>query len=173
MKTTFWLQTFHRSNICWLSSCCEYKVCGLFCEHQICVAEFIYKHASKTFPGFTCSNLVLWQTSAYMHLAYRAQTPLILQKLFDDLLNNELRGPTLGIPIPSNIPIHTPSPKLPAIDWLKECSKESATISKNHFNDGHISEYKHNCWGDLDFHFSEYLKILRYWKTLDVKPGIC
>ncbi len=136
-------------------SCCTYEVCGLFCEHQICVAEFIYKHANQTFDGFTHQDIALRHTSAYMHLAYRAQTPPTLQMLFDEIIDNESRGPTLGIPMPENIPIMLPSSHLPAIDRLKNYSKESATIPRNVFDDSHIFEHKPKGSDELDSLFSE------------------
>lgn len=86
----------------------------------MCIAERVYKHSNKPFPGFSHWDIALRHTSACVHLMYRAQTPLTLQKLFDEIINNELRGPTLGKPKPSNISVYTPSPHTPMIDQLKD-----------------------------------------------------
>lgn len=133
-------------------SCCEYEVCGLFCEHQVCVAKFVYHFMNKSFPGFSHWDIALQYTSPYMHLAYRVKTPPTLQKLFDQLIDNEKKGPRLGIELQRHVPIKPPSPKLSAVDRLKNYSKECAILPENYFDDAHISEYKPS---RLDFLFSE------------------
>ncbi len=136
-------------------SCCEYEVCGLFCEHQICIAKSIHKFVGESFLGFDHHDIALRWRSAYMHLAFRSNTPKSLQQLFDNLLDSGDIGPRMKIPIPDSIGIEEPSEDQPAIDRLKNYQKEHAIVLNNYFDGLFISEFVPECCKDLDSLFAD------------------
>lgn len=79
---------------------------------------------------FNYRDIALWYMSAFMSFVYRAETPPTLQKLFDETLDHELEGPTPWIKVPNHVSIQTPSPKLSAVDTLKNRHKEAGIILK-------------------------------------------
>ena len=82
-------------------SCCAFENRGLFCEHQCSVATSIYKKKNEVFPGFTHHDVALRYITSYMHLAFRASTPLSLSETFTKIMKSDIDGPRLKVNIPS------------------------------------------------------------------------
>lgn len=97
-----------------ICTCSEYDCTGIFCVHQICVAQFIHNFAGLDFPGFDHHDIALRHTSACLLLANRIKTPNLLHNFFDRILEQEKAGPTLKIKIPSEMPFEESLPILPA-----------------------------------------------------------
>lgn len=63
-----------------------------------------------------------------------------------------MEGPTLQTELLKHIPIQTTSPKLSAVDKLKNYTKQATKNFENYLEEAHISEYKLN---RLDLSFSK------------------
>ncbi len=68
-------------------TCSEYECTGIFCVHQICVAQFVHNFSGLDFTRLDHHDIGLWHNSAYLHLANRIETPNLLQNLLIEYLN--------------------------------------------------------------------------------------
>ncbi len=112
-------------------SCCSFELGGVYCEHQKKVGDVVYQHHNKEFKGFTHNDVAIRYDSAYMHLAFRSTTPKHLNAMFLHLAKNDTKGPRLCLPIPDTIPIVDKSPKLTALERLKNYDGSSINIDTN------------------------------------------
>ncbi len=117
--------------------CCAFESCGIFCEHQKAVSDFIYQHLNLTFDGFTKHDIALRYNAAYMHLAYKRTTPNYLNAMFHYLSKNEVKGPRLQVKILDSIAIEEPSTILPASLRLKNYDGSKITIDNEYFDNMH------------------------------------
>ena len=111
-------------------SCCKFEGRGIFCEHEVCVADCISEHLEQTFDGFTHKDIALRYRSAFMHLAYRKDTPDHIQAMFHVLASKEVTGPTLKESIPDTMTIMTRLENKPAIDRLKNYNKNDIDLER-------------------------------------------
>ena len=109
--------------------CGRFECRGYFCEQQVCVAKAVYESSGMEFHGFTHHDIAARWRSAFMHYAYRKNTPKHLLAAFDLLARNEPTGPTLRVPIPNCMPIKERIPILPAADRLKNYDKSMLDLS--------------------------------------------
>ena len=125
-----------RTMVC---DCCRFNGCGIFCEHQVAVAKYVYEAHDESFPGFTHHDIIVQYWSAYMHLAYRDSTPDELRKNLHILACNPIEGPKLRIGIPEECPIEEMEPTKDAIDRLINYEKEKLNLDLSTF-DGFFSQ---------------------------------
>ncbi len=103
---------------------------------MIGVAQLVVEACNMPFYGFTHRDISVQWTSAYMHLAYKTTTPREIQKAHDALATNDLKGPILQQSIPHSMPIEEQTPKLPAIQQLKNYELLDIAINENEPFDG-------------------------------------
>ena len=111
-------------------------------------------------PGFGPRDVAIVYHTDFNHLAYRGEeffVSLEQQQLFHWLACNDIDGPNLRCKIPSSLQIHTPSPRLHAVERLKNYNKEDVDL--DHF-DGLItkSSKSNDCEEDM---FAELVHTLR------------
>jgi len=111
-------------------NCYTFESVGHYCAHQVCIATLVHEANCVEFHGFTHHDICLWYQTAYMHLAYRPETPEIIMKGFHALADNEMLGPKLKVEIPEEMPIEEVSPNLSTLDPLKNYQKEDVDLSK-------------------------------------------
>ena len=63
-------------------SCCHFESCGVFCSHQVAVANMVHAENGVEFSGFTHQDIVARYLSGYMHMAYDPATPRGIQKTY-------------------------------------------------------------------------------------------
>ena len=119
--------------------CCRFNGCGIFCEHQVAVAKYVYEAHDQSFPGFTHHDIIVQYWSSYMHLAYRDSTPDELRKNLHILACNPVQGPKLRIAIPDECPIEEMDDTKEAIDQLINYEKEKLNLDLSKF-DGFFSQ---------------------------------
>ena len=111
-------------------SCRRFRCRGIFCEQHVCTAKLICQAQGVKFQGFTHHDIALRWRSDYMHLAYKDSTPAETQKMFHLLAMKDVAGPTFKGDIPDNLEISPRAPILPALDRLKNYSKEGIDLEK-------------------------------------------
>ena len=113
-------------------SCQRFESRGIFCEHLLCVATSIHKHSGIAFDGFTHHDIALRYRTAYMHYAYKKETPDHIQAAFHTLSSHamEPKGPTLKVSIPGDMLVYDRQPSLPAIDRLKNYDKDGVNVDR-------------------------------------------
>mmetsp|Transcript_23810 Transcript_23810/g.54521 ORF Transcript_23810/g.54521 Transcript_23810/m.54521 type:complete len:1402 (-) Transcript_23810:247-4452(-) len=110
--------------------CYQYETSGLPCEHQGAVCKLVHSAKGEQFPGFLPRDLVArWHTD-FMHLAYRPLTEVDKQRqqLYHRLACSNIGGPKLRCDISDEIPIEKPSPKMSAVDRLKNYTSAEVDI---------------------------------------------
>jgi len=110
--------------------CYQYETSGLPCEHQGAVCELVHSAKGEKFPGFMPRDLVArWHTD-FMHLAYRPLNEVDKQRqqLYHCLACSDIGGPKLRCDISDEIPIEKPSPKMSAVDRLKNYTSTEVDI---------------------------------------------
>ncbi len=140
--------------------CCDcyfFENVGIFCVHMVRVAQFVAEACKTKFNGFTHRDIAVRWTSAYMHLAYKITTPNEIQKAYDILTKNDIKGPILHQSIPQIVPIEEKTPKLPAIQRLKNYDLIDVSIDQNEPFDGMGTTFIEpiGCHRDLESLFSD------------------
>ncbi len=110
--------------------CRRFDCRGIFCEQHVCTAELICQAQGVKFECFTHHDIALRWRSDFMHLAYKDSSPAETQKMFHLLAMKDVAGPTFRGEIPDNLEIHPQTPILPALDRLKNYSKEGIDLEK-------------------------------------------
>ena len=113
-----------------LCSCCGFESTGIFCVHQVAIANKI-SGEENIFKGFTHRDIAIRYRNDFMHLAYKNTTPGRLQACFHGLAMNDIRGPNIGMHVPPVHIIPIEAPVLPgnAVDRLK--NYKDSTTRKN------------------------------------------
>ena len=76
-------------------SCSHFQIRGIFCEHSVCVAKFIYDARGETFDGFTHHDVAARYQTDVLYYAYKNFTPSNVQQMFHMLLCSDVNGPRL------------------------------------------------------------------------------
>ena len=63
-------------------SCFHFQSRGIFCEHSMCVAMFIYDARGETFDGFTHHDGAARYRTDVFYYTYKNSTPSNVQQLF-------------------------------------------------------------------------------------------
>ena len=82
------------------------------------------------FEGFTEKDVAVRWLSAFLHLAYKDSTPAHIQTMLHHLAIHDIAGPKFKKDIPASLPIQSPSPKLSALDRLKNYSRDGIDLEK-------------------------------------------
>lgn len=111
--------------------CCKFEATGLFCEQQVATADCICDALEESpFEGFTEKDVAVRWLSAFLHLAYKDSTPAHIQTMLHHLAIHDIAGPKFKKDIPASLPIQSPSPKLSALDRLKNYSRDGIDLEK-------------------------------------------
>ena len=109
-------------------SCFRFQSRGIFCEHCVCVAKFIYDARGETFHGFTHHDVAARYRTDVLYYAYKNSTPSNVQQMFHMLLCSDVNGPRLRKKIPDCIEILQRDEVMPAIDRLINYSKDGIDL---------------------------------------------
>ncbi len=133
-----------------ICTCCLFERQGLPCIHQACVTDLCHKSVRRSFSGFTHHDIHVQWRSDYMHYAYKNSThPDMCMKYHCIAIKS--CGLNLQMEFPSSLPVHPRMDILPAIDCLKNYSKED--IDETALTNRNITT-KHNLgnFGNDDLH---------------------
>ncbi len=72
--------------------CYFFESVGMFCAHMVCVCKFVANTNNEVFTGFTHRDIVNRWTSSYMQLVFKLSTPKHIQKYYDTLVSNDIKG---------------------------------------------------------------------------------
>ncbi len=87
------------------------------------MAKLCHEYTAKPFVGFTHHDIHVRWRSDFMHYAYKKSThPDMYVKYHRMAIKS--RGPKSCVPLPTSLPIHPKMPIFPAIDRLKNYSKD-------------------------------------------------
>ena len=120
-------------------SCCHFESCGMFCSHQVAVANMVHAENVVKFSGFTHHDIVARYLSGYMHMAYDPATPRDIQQTYHQLASNDISGPTLPIDIGSQIPIQKEHVHLEAVARVK--NYDLSNLNLDQFDGAHSQTY--------------------------------
>ncbi len=121
--------------------CCAFESGGIYCEHQKKAANHVYEYLGIPFHGFTKNDIALHYNTACMHLAYKSSTPRHMNVMFHHLAKNEVKGPTLQIPIPDGICIQEASTVCSAFERLKNYDGSKIHLDDDYFDNMHVNTH--------------------------------
>ena len=130
---------FIEANGTMFCSCCHFESCGMFCSHQVAVANMVHAENGVEFSGFTHHDIVARYLSGYMHMAYDPATPMDIQKTYHQLASNDISGPSLAIEIGSQIHIVNEHVHLAAVERVKNYDVSHLKLDK--FDGCHTQTY--------------------------------
>ena len=94
----------------------------------------------KYFWGFSHHDVATRYHTAYMHLAYKPNTPVHITAAFDHLVRNDPTCPKLKVPIPDDMPYSEKLIVKPALERLKNDDKSCVELTQI---DGMYSQISH------------------------------
>ncbi len=136
----------------------------------MCVCQLIEQSYDRSFNGFSHRDIAVHWTSSYMHLGYKNSTPKKIQKAFDSLATNVIKGPTLRTPISDSIKILPRLPLLAPSQSIKNYNSNDVPSKFEEPFDGLETTFikPNSCSQSLESLFSDAINDSEFPQTLTV-----
>ncbi len=134
-----------------------------------CVCKFVANANNEIFAGFSHRDLSARWISSYMQLAFKSSTPKHIQKYYDVLVSNDIKGPMLWHDVIDDIEIEETSKYLSPEQRMRNYDQKDICIKVDNLMDGYRTTFDEppGCSKNLEKLFSNAIEDTNF--PLEVK----